>query len=189
MKENKLTIYFIIKLAVFSILGILVLIFKNTFVEHLKFFIGGLLLLYGLEEIGFEIVVHRKKSYLKEKVYLGFVELILGVVLLAANLTFEAVCVIWATWAIIRESYELKEVAAELEHLVPRAISGIESVIVIAFSVELIIVQDAHAAGVHMYLLVVELVCTPLVPLLEEILLKRKNGLNASKEENNNGSN
>ena len=183
MKENKLTIYFIIKLAVFSILGILVLIFKNTFVEHLKYFIGGLLLLYGIEEIGFEIATHRKKSYLKEKVYLGFVELILGVVLLAASLSFEVVCVIWATWAIIRESYELKEVAAELEHLVPRAISGIESVVVIAFSVELIIVQDAHAAGVHMYLLVVELVCTPLVPLLEEILLERKQKKNEQNQQ------
>ena len=172
--QDKKTLYYSIKLGIFAVLAILVFVFRETLLENLKYFIGGLMLLYGVEEIVFEIIFSRKEFYRKDKVYLGTMELILGIVLLVAPLSFEAVCVIWGIWSIIRESYEIKEVATEMEFLVPRLISAIESVVVIAFSIELIINQNHNGAMTHMYLLLVELVLTPLVPLLEEILLKRK---------------
>ena len=172
--QDKKTLYYSIKLGIFAVLAILVFIFRETLIENLKYFIGGLMLLYGVEEIAFEIIYSGKHFYHKDKVYLGTMELILGVTLLVAPFSFEAVCVIWGTWSIIRESYEIKEVIAEMEFLVPRIISGLESIVVIIFSIELIINQDHHGAMTHMYLLLVELVLTPLVPLLEEILLKRK---------------
>ena len=181
--ENKKQLYYSIKLGIFAVLAILIFIFRETLIDNLKYFIGGLMLLYGIEEIAFEIIFTKKQFLHQSKVYLGTVELILGVVLLAAPFSFEAVCVIWGTWSIIRESYEIKEVVTEMEFLAPRLISGIESLVVIAFSIELIIKQDHHGAMTHMYLLLVELICTPLVPLLEEILLERKQKKNEQNQQ------
>ena len=54
MEQEKSHIkYYAIKLAIYVILAILVFVFRKTLVEYLKYFIGGLILLYGLEEILF----------------------------------------------------------------------------------------------------------------------------------------
>ena len=52
MHEEKYHIkYLFIKLAIFVALAICVFIFREQLVEHLKYFIGGLMLLYGVEEV------------------------------------------------------------------------------------------------------------------------------------------
>lgn len=173
MEEKSHVKYFLIKLIVFVILGVVVFVFRETFVEHLKYFIGGLMLLYAVEEILFEIIYSRKHFFHKEKVYLGLIELILGLVLLIANVSYESVCIIWAVWSILRESYEIKEIIAELKCWVPRILSGVESIAVIVFSVMLILEPGEHHAMIHLYLLLVELVLTPLVPLLDELIYEK----------------
>ena len=181
MHEEKSHIkYLFIKLAIFVVLAICVFIFRETLIEHLKYFIGGLMILYGLEEVLFEIIFEGKNFWKKEKVYLGFVELILGTTLffypLEAN--HEAIvamtCVIWATWSIIREAFEIRELVVEIKSVVLTIISGIESIAVIVLSVMLILEPGEHHAMIHLYLLLAELVLTPLVPLLDEIIEERK---------------
>ena len=49
-KKNYIT-YFIAKTALFTILAILVLVFREKFVEYLPVFIGALMVLYGVEGI------------------------------------------------------------------------------------------------------------------------------------------
>ena len=175
MKEEKSTIkYYLIKLAVFAILAVFVFIFRISLVEHLKYFIGGLMLFYAFEEILY-IIIHHIHHFLKEdKVFLGFIEIILGIVLLTVEMSYASVCVIWATWSILRESYEIKEIFTELHHLVPKLISGLESIVVIVFSILLIMEPGEHHALIHMYLLLAELLITPLTPLLDELLTKKK---------------
>ena len=174
MNEKSCIKYNLIKLIVYALLAVLVFIFKESIVENLKFFIGSLMLLYAVEEILF-IVLHHIHHFLHEgKVYLGFVELLLGIVLLSVNVTYESVCIIWATWSILREAYEIKEIFTELHHIAPKVISGIESIVVIIFSIMLIMEPGEHHALIHLYLLLAELVVTPLTPLLDELLTKKK---------------
>ena len=174
MSEKQRFTYFVIKLILFTILAVLVLVFKDQHVEHLKPFIGALMVLYGVEEILFEVSNHHLHFIHKGKTYLGFIELFFGIVLIAADLQFEYVCIIWATWSIVRESYEIKEVVADMKAIVPRILSGVESIAVIIFSVLLILNPSEHHAIIHMILLVVELILSPLVVLLDELIIQFK---------------
>ena len=174
MDEKSCIKYNLIKLGVYIVLAVLVFIFRETLVENLKYFIGGLMILYAVEEVLFIILHHIHHILHEEKVYLGFIELLLGIVLLCVPVSYESVCIIWATWSILRESYEVKEIFCELHNIVPKIISGIESIVIIVFSILLIIEPGEHHAMIHLYLLLAELVVTPLTPLLDELLTKKK---------------
>lgn len=182
MHEEKSHIkYLIVKLAIFVVLAVLVFIFREQLVEHLKYFIGGLILLYGVEEILFEVIFHGKNFWKCEKTYLGLVELILGITLFffpleaTAEEVVKMTCVIWAAWSIIREAFEIRELIVEIKSVVLTIISGIESVAAIVLSVMLLLEPGEHHAMIHLYLLLAELVLTPLVPLLDEVIEERKN--------------
>ena len=170
--------YYFIKLIIYVALAVSVFIFRETLVEHLKYFIGGLMLLYGLEEILFEIVFRDKHFWHKDKIYLGLIEITFGITLLVINLpyeaNYEAVCVVWATWSIVRESFEIKELVTEIKSWTLTFLSGAESIAVIVFSVLLILEPGEHHAMIHIYLLLLELVLTPLIPLLDEVILEKK---------------
>ena len=168
--------YHLFKLIVCVVCAILVLVFREQLVhlDHLKYFIGALMVAYGLDEIAFEAYCHKLHFIHEHKTYLGLVELVLGATMLFLTLDYEAVCIIWATWSIIRESYEIKEIFADLNFLVPKILSGVESIAVIVFSILLIIEPAEHHAMIHLYLLLVELILTPFVPLLDEMLEKKK---------------
>lgn len=185
MSEKAKFRYLIIKQIIFTILAVLVFIFRETLVEEnvLKIAIGSLMILYGVEEILFEILEDGKKFIHKSKTFLGLIELGFGIILLASPIAYEHVCIIWATWSIIRESYEIREIVTELKAIVPCIISGLESVAVIVFSVMLILEPGEHHALIHMYLLVVELVLSPLIVLLDEIIQAHKEKKNDAIEE------
>ena len=175
--------YFIIKFAVFTILAVLVLVFREQQVEHLQPFIGSLMIFYGVEGIFYEVLFHKLQFIRKNKTYLGLIELILGTIVIIAPLEFAYVCIIWATWSIIRESYELKELITDIKTWPPRIISGTESIAVIIFSILLIFEPGEHHALIHMVLLVAELILNPLTVLLDEILIHFKEKEQAKLEE------
>ena len=168
-KEQSHIKYYLVKLIIYVALAVCVFIFREKLVEHLKYFIGGLMLLYGLEEILFEIVFRDKHFWHKDKIYLGIIEITFGITLLVINLPYEAdyeaVCVVWATWSIVRESFEIKELVTEIKSWTLTIISGIESIAVIVLSVMLILNPGEEDAMIHMYLLLLELLLTPLIPL------------------------
>ena len=179
-KEQSHIKYYSVKLIIYVALAVCVFIFRELLVQNLKYFIGGLMTLYGVEEILFEIVFKDKHFWHKDKIYLGIIELAFGVALLCLNLhdnaeeTLIRTCLIWATWSIVRESFEIKELVTEIKSWTLTIISGIESIAVIVLSVMLILNPGEEDAMVHMYLLLLELLLTPLIPLLDEILLERK---------------
>ena len=164
----------IIKFAIFTTLAIFVFIFREKLVENLQPFIGSLMIFYGLEGILYEVLCHRLHFIHSSKSYLGLIELIFGTVLLIAPLEYSFVCIIWATWSIVRESYELKEVVSDIKTIPPKILSGAESIAVIVLSVMLILEPTEHHALIHMYLLVVELVFNPFTVLLDELLIRLK---------------
>ena len=165
--------YYSINLAIFTVLAVLVLVFKEVFVNDLKYFIGGLMLLYSIAEFIRLFLFEKKKMLHDGKFYLALVELVIGTSLLVSPINYEAVCVVWATWSVMREAYEIKEIIVELKAITPRILSGIESIVCIIFSILLMIEPGEHHALMHMYLLFVELILVSLVPLLDEILLNK----------------
>ena len=187
-KEQSHIKYYLVKLIIYVALAVCVFIFRDKLVEHLKYFIGGLMTLYGVEEILFEIVFRDKHFWHKDKIYLGIIELVFGVALLCLDLhdnaeeTLIRTCLIWATWSIVRESFEIKELVTEIKSWTLTIISGIESIAVIVLSVRLILNPGEEDAMMHMYLLLLELLLTPLIPLLDEILLERKHKKELAKE-------
>ena len=187
-KEQSHIKYYLVKLIIYVALAVCVFIFREKLVEHLKYFIGGLMTLYGVEEILFEIVFRDKHFWHKDKIYLGIIELVFGVALLCLDLhdnaeeTLIRTCLIWATWSIVRESFEIKELVTEIKSWTLTIISGIESIAVIVLSVMLILNPGEEDAMIHMYLLLLELLLTPLIPLLDEILLERKHKKELAKE-------
>lgn len=168
--------YYIIKLAVYVVLALCVFLFRETLTTEqiLKYFIGSLMILYGIEETLFEIIYHGINFWKQEKVYLGFVEIVLGMVLLIAPLDLETTCVIWATWSIVREAFEIRELVTEVKSVILTIVSGLESLAVIVLSIMLILEPGEHHAMIHLYLLLVELFLTPFVPLMDEVLEKHK---------------
>ena len=110
MEEKKYIKYNIFKLAIFTVIAVMVFAFRIALVEHINYFIGGLMLLYAFEELLFILLHHIHHILHEDKFYLGCIEALLGMTLILVNMSYESVCVIWATWSILRESYEIKEI-------------------------------------------------------------------------------
>ena len=184
-KEKSHILYYSIKLGIFASFAIAIFILNAHIIPHLKYFIGGLMLTYGVEETLYEIWYHGKKFYKGEKTYLGLVEIVLGVTLLFVPFGTEEeeiiklTCLVWAAWAILREAFEIKELVLEVKSITLTIISGIESVAAIVLSIMLMCEPGEHHALFHLYFLTLELILAPLVPLLDEIIEKKK----AKKEE------
>ena len=176
--------YHFFKLIICVILTVVVFIFREQLVRlnHLKFFIGALMVAYGLDEIAFEAYCHKLHFIHEHKTYLGLIELVLGVATLILELDYEAVCIIWATWSIVRESYEIKELVTEIKSITLTIVSGIESIAVIILSIMLIAEPGEHHALIHIYLLMIEFVLNPLIPLLDELIEKKKLELKDKKD-------
>jgi len=181
MNEKPNVIYNLVKLLIYSSLAVVFFFCREYHIQTLKYFIGSLMLMYGVEALLCEILLNGKHFLHAGKTYLGFVEIIFGTVILIANVTYETVCVVWASWSILREAYEIKEIIVEYRTFVPRLLSGIESVIVIILSTMLIIEPGEHHAMFHLYLLLIELIFEPLTSLLDIVIHNRKEAKKAKK--------
>ena len=167
--------YQIIKTTLFIIIGILVLVFANTLTNNAYLLVGGLMLMYGIEDLTVEIIT---KKFTKDvpKVANNFLIILLGVVslFLGPEQHFKSLCIIWATWAILREAWEVEEVVLHLKNKVIAIISTIESLAVIVICVFFIFEPTIEHVHIHVILLGIELILEVLFPLLNDILGSKK---------------
>lgn len=172
--------YKFIRTGVFLALAAVTLIFLHTFVENLHYFIGALMVFYGVEEIVYT-AFHEKKHFSVRSLYWNIVEILIGstLIIFVSHEPYPVVCVAWATWSILRETRELVEITEEFKHKptvlgkIISIVSVLESLIVIAFSITMIIEPGEHHAMIHMYLLAVELATKVIFPLFD-IQIRRK---------------
>ena len=164
------------RLIVFIICAVLLLVFNEFFLENLRWFIGGLIVLYGTLGILALILAKVKPIYEGQGFLFFAVEILLGLTTLCFIKEYATVCVIWAVWSILRESVELEEIVERELHPSLAVFSGIESVAVIVLSVMLMIEPGEHHAMIHSYLLVVELVLAALIPVINHRLMPEKKG-------------
>lgn len=172
------------RLICFTAGAVLILIFKNFFVENLRWFIGGLVVLYGA--IGILGAALEKSCPIRERqeIYFNSVEILIGLIILIFVKEYSAVCIIWAVWSILRESIEIKEIVDGELHLFLAIVSGIESVAVIVLSVMLITEPGRHHALIHTYLLCIELLLTSSIPVLNHCVFKKKKERHIAEAEN-----
>ncbi len=189
-------IYGIIRTVIYWTLTALVIAFASAIAEIgvLRYFIGGLMIFYGVEEIIYT-AFKNKKHYSIGPLYWNLVEIIIGITIITfvetgeINVTYAVVCVGWAIWSILRETRELVEATEELkEHKltvckIVAVFNLLESLTVIALSLTMIIEPGEHHALIHLYLLAAELFTKVLFPLINYIA-ERHNGKKRAAVEN-----
>ena len=158
------------RLICFAIGAILLLIFNEFFLLNLRWFIGGLIVVYGTLGI-LALTLEKVKPIYEGHGFLFYaVEILLGLTTLFFIEEYETVCIIWAVWSILRESVELQEIVSGELHISLGILSGVESVAVIVLSVMLMIEPGEHHAMIHSYLLCVELVLSGVIPVINPVL-------------------
>ena len=167
-------IFRISKLVCFVVGAALILDFKDFFISRLRWFIGGLMILYGALGI-LNSALEKKKPIYKEHGFLFFsLEILMGATILIFVEEFAIVCVIWAVWSIFRETVELREIIDGELHPALAVVSGIESLAVIVLSVMLIAELGEHHAILHTYLLCVELILSSATPIINDLLFRKR---------------
>ena len=155
-----------IKLAIYLTIGVILGIYHVFMIEHLRFALPTIMILYGVEALCFAIYYHRKKCYLEQRFYWGLVEILLAVVTMTCVKEFSTVCIVWAIWAILREANEIREAVSELSNLIPSIVELATGIINIVFSVLMIITPTPEHATIHLYLLIIELVVASGIPII-----------------------
>lgn len=168
-------IYHYFKLVVFIAFAVLVFVLREELLMNLQYLVGSLMLLYGLENVILISIKERIQARKSIWFIFGYSEVLLGLVTLIAIRNYVAVCVIWGVWSILRESLEIYEITSGEIKGIPALISGIESAVAIVFSVLLIITPGEHHAKTHIYLLIVELIVTSFIPVLKELINRKRN--------------
>ena len=169
-------IYYTIRLMLFTVIAVLIGIQARFIIEAdvLHYLVSSVMILFGLEGIIYPIIKDYKKFYVDAQFYLGHVDLILGLVVITTIRKLDYVCMIWATWTIVREAFDLYEVGHKAMHGFPAFLSLALSITEIVFSVFMLIEATEHHALTHIYLLIPEFIINGLAPLLFDIHTKRK---------------
>ena len=180
-------IYGIIRTVIYWALAALVIAFVANLaeIEVLRYFIGGLMIFYGVEEI-ILTAIKNKKHYSIHSLYWNLIEIAIGITLIVfietgeIAVTYAVVCVSWAIWSILREARELVEVTEELKEnkliicRIVAIVTLLESLTVIALSLTMLIEPGEHHAKIHLYLLAVELFTKVLFPIINYIAERLK---------------
>ena len=164
-------LYNYIKLAIFAVFSVLIIVYANNLLHSLQYFIGSLMVAFGLENVIVPAVLHKKKAIKEIKFLYGFLEVALGIMILAVISNFVVICVMWSTWSIMREIFEIHEIFTGKIKGSIAVVSFIESVIVFVFSFMLIITPTEHHASSHIYLLIAELLITGFSPVFDEMVV------------------
>lgn len=172
---SKMRIYFTIRLMIFTVIAVLIGVQAKFIIEAdvLHYLVSSVMILFGLEGIIYPILKDHKKFYVDAQFYLGHVDLILGLVVIIAIRQLDYVCMIWATWTIVREAFDLYEIGHKVMHRFPAVISLALSVIEIVFSIMMLLEATEHHALTHIYLLIPEFIINGLSPLIFDIHTKR----------------
>ena len=172
-------IYGIIRTAIYWTLTALVIVFVSTLaeIEALRYFIGGLMIFFGAEEI-VHTVFTSKKHYVAATLYWNLIEIVIGLTMIIfvetgdQEVTYAVVCVSWAIWEILRETRELVDVTEALKKhklticRIVAVLDLLESLVAISLSLTMLIEPGEHHATIHIYLLSVDLFIKVLFPII-----------------------
>ena len=154
-KEEKFNIYFLFYSLV---IGILILVFSEFLVEYIPIFVSSVILIYSLELLIKWLVCDRKITK-ETKLFDGIIELLLSIIIIIfLRDKFEAICIVWGFWIVIREGKELDESIYEIKHNKLAIIDILESCVLMYFAISLIINPTEHHAFIHVILTGIEFI-------------------------------
>ena len=160
--------YYYFRLVVFTAMAVLIGVFAHELLPNLHYLVGAAMILYGFEGILFTFARVKFGFYKDYQFFLGCIELLLGIVMMSLMRNMHFICVMWGTWTIVRESFELYETSHKFLHKFPAVLSLALSIIEIVFSILLIVAAEEphHHALTHIYLLIPELIINAISPIL-----------------------
>lgn len=170
-------IYNIIKTVLFITAGVLILIFYEPLMANdgylLKYVVGSLMVYFGAEE-AILIVIEKKLKKNFSTFFNSIITAYLGLLTILfindSENSFVIICVIWATWSMLREGHEIAlKVVKKWDNKVVAIINLIESLVVIVLSSFLIIEPAIHHVKTHLILLAIELFLEILWPRLDNL--------------------
>ena len=159
----------ITKAVLYITAGILIFFLYEKMMPYVAFLVGGVVLAYALEELGFQIA-RRKFTDIAG----SLIQIILAVLLFLSHDEIEKVCVIWGVWSIIREGRELSHALSHVKESAVTALNILESISVTVLSIMLVLTPGEHHAKIHLIILGVELILEILFPFLEELVQRKK---------------
>lgn len=165
-----------VRFFVYITLGILVIVLSDLIFQELNYVVGGIMIFFGLES-AFGILLHKQFNKHYSMYMNDLLVLLLGVIMLFLKEADDkvTVCVIWGTWSILREGWEISEHIFTKEYsLIISVINVIESIIVITLSIMMIFNPVEHHIYTHIYLLGIELILEVLFPLVNDGIEKIK---------------
>lgn len=176
--EKAIKTWKILKIFLYVTISVLILIFAEKLIGngedgYAHFVVGGIMLVYGIEEIARHLVL--KKSFFEDScLYWGVIDLLLGLLLVLKVRTPQTVYVTWAIWSILRETEEIREVVELFQERIYAFVNLTESILILVFSVMLIINPTPHHALTHIYLLIMELCVNSISPFVYYIIKKKR---------------
>lgn len=163
-----------IKTGLYLTLSVLIVIFFDALLDNVRYVVGPLMILYGVESIAVHLALCKKFSE-ENNFFWGIFEVMLGVILIfSKEISYGSACIIWAIWTIFRETKELEEIFKLINKKIPVFVNLIESVLAIVFSITMVFEPVRHHVTIHAVFLIVELVTTVILPYFNEFYVKRR---------------
>ncbi|MBQ3640032.1 MAG: hypothetical protein II955_05890 [Clostridia bacterium] len=145
--------------------AIFIFLFHEQIMPGVAFLVGGVVLVYALEELFF-LIMERKFADMAEAI----IQIVLAVLLFLAHDDIIKICIIWGVWSIIREGREMTHALVHIRRHRLAVINIVESVVVTVLSAIMILNPGEHHAHTHVILLGIELLLEIAFPLLETVL-------------------
>jgi hypothetical protein len=142
--------------------AVLIFIFHKTVMPYVAFLVGGVVMVYALDELAYLIAQKRFADVAESEI-----QIVLAVLLFLAHGDIVKVCIIWGVWSVIREGREMTHAFVHLKSHRLALVNVAESVVVIVLSCTMILEPGDHHAHVHVILLGIELILEIAFPLLE----------------------
>ena len=161
--------WFIPKAVLYIAAAVVILILHEQVMPYVGYLVGGVVLVYALEELVFSWIEKDWKAFSE-----AVVQLILAGLLFATSHNLVSVCTIWGVWSIIREVREMTGALQEIRKDRSGIVNIIESVVMIVLSVMMIVAPTYRHAHTHVILLAIELILEIVFPLVSILFTRRK---------------
>ncbi len=159
-EKGNLKVWFYAKSTVFTIAGIVVLVFSyyKEMLNILPYVVGATIGYYGIESVLLGLLkkrIHNKEGNIVE----GFVFIIFSVLMMfVINDDPVKVCVLWAIWSMEREIREVEEAVKSLKNGKLGILNIIESAVIVVFCVLLLVDPNEEHIKMHILILGIELI-------------------------------
>lgn len=162
-------IWRIIKTVLYSVAGLLILVFNEPIMPAVGTLVGSVVIFYGIDITILSIL--KGRFFGENSLFFGgLVQLLMGVIIIIVRGDIVKVCLVWAVWSILREGKELSESLHAILAKRRGFINFAESVTIIVFSFMMIMEPTEHHAHFHVIILGIELILEVFFPIANDFI-------------------